>query len=250
MARTVIVVSTGDEPPLMRRQAAWTATTIAEHFRDEGLQVVLMIDSVTRFAMAQREIGLSVGEPPAQRGFPPTTFAELPKLLERAGPGRAGTGDITAVYTVLVDGDDMDDPIADGVRGMLDGHIVLDRAIAERGRFPAVNLLKSVSRMLPGCHSDDENAILRAARTCLARYADMEDLIRLGAYQTGSDPGTDRAIRFAESFETVLTECGPDPVSIPDSFAGLAQLLMSAGVDVPQGPPADPATDQALTPAG
>ena len=233
MARTVIVVSTGDEPPLMRRQAAWTATTIAEHFRDEGLEVVLMIDSVTRFAMAQREIGLSVGEPPAQRGFPPTTFAELPRLLERAGPGTGTSGDITAIYTVLVDGDDMDDPIADGVRGMLDGHIVLDRSIAERGRFPAVNLLKSVSRMLPGCHSETENALLKSARKCLARYSDMEDLIRLGAYQTGSDPGTDRAIRFTEAFESVLTDSAGAPTPIGESFGGLQSLLEAAGVDLP-----------------
>lgn len=224
-SRTVIVVSTGDEPPLARRQAAWTATSIAEHFRDQGQQVFLLIDSLTRFALAQREIGLAVGEPPAQRGFPPTTFSELPRLVERAGPGTRNSGDITAIYTVLVDGDDFDDPVSDGVRGMLDGHIVLDRSIAERGRFPAVNLLKSVSRMLPACHTDQENALLNEARTCLATYNDLEDLIRLGAYQTGSEPHVDRAVRVFEAVEALVQQSLGDRTDTQKSFGMLSEAL-------------------------
>ena len=165
MARSVVVVSTGDEPPLMRRQAAWTATAVAEHFRDQGKQVLLLIDSVTRFAMAQREIGLSGGEPPTAKGYPPTVFSELPHLLERAGPGTEGSAATSpALYTVLVDGDDLNEPIADTVRGIMDGHVVLDRRIAEQGRYPAVNLQKSISRMLPGLPHRGEYAIMQAAR--------------------------------------------------------------------------------------
>ena len=223
--RTVIVVSTGDEPPLARRQAAWTATAVAEYFRDQGLQVFLLIDSVTRFALAQREIGLAGGEPPAQRGFPPTTFSELPRLVERAGPGADSAGDITAVYTVLVDGDELDDPIADGLRGMLDGHVVLNRKIAERGRFPAIDLLKSVSRMLPDCHSDQENALLVEARACLATYNDLEDLIRLGAYQTSTDPEVDRAIRVFDAIELLAQQKSGDRFGSEESFELLEDAL-------------------------
>ena len=232
LARTVIVVSTGDEAPLQRRQAAWTATAVAEHFRDEGRQVFLMIDSVTRFALAQREIGLSIGEPPAQRGFPPTTFAELPRLLERAGPGSDASGDITAIYTVLVDGDNMDDPVADSLRGMLDGHIILDRSIAERGRFPAINVLRSVSRMLPGCHSDVENKLVRRARQCLSRYADMEDLIRLGAYQGGTDAEVDCSIAISAGVEKILNQVTDDIVSSERAFTELSNLLAENGLDM------------------
>jgi flagellum-specific ATP synthase len=230
LARSVLVVSTSDEPPLMRRQAAWTATAVAEHFRDAGLQVLLLLDSVTRFATAQREIGLAAGEPPAQRGFPPTTFAELPQLLERAGPGRDGQGDITAIYTVLVDGEDMNDPVADTVRGILDGHVILDRAIAERGRYPAIDLLRSVSRMLPDCHDPEENALLRAARLALARFADMEDLIRLGAYKAGSDPEVDRAVRLADPLNRFLTQGRDEAAGTAETFSGLRRLLDEAGI--------------------
>ncbi|MGP1358270.1 FliI/YscN family ATPase [Roseicyclus sp.] len=239
MARSVMVVSTGDEPPLMRRQAAWTATAIAEHFRDQGLHVLLLLDSVTRFALAQREIGLAAGEPPAQRGFPPTTFAELPQLLERAGPGTGLQGDITAIYTVLVEGDDMNDPVADGVRGILDGHVVLDRAIAERGRYPAIDLQRSVSRMLPGCHSPRENALLRAARLSMARHRDMEDLIRLGAYKAGSDAEVDRAIRLAEPIARALTQGKTDHAPTDAAFAELERLLGAAGIEVEATPAGD-----------
>lgn len=232
MARSVLIVSTGDEPPLMRRQAAWTATAVAEHFRDAGKQVLLLIDSVTRFAMALREIGLTAGEPPTSKGYPPTVFSELPRLLERSGPGAGRGGDITALYTVLVDGDDMSEPIADSVRGILDGHVVLDRRIAERGRFPAINIQASVSRMLPDCHSPQEYAILTAARRALARYADMEELIRIGAYRPGSDREVDGAIRFFDRADVFLSQrhAQEDPSAF--SFDGLLQLLREAQIPV------------------
>ena len=233
MARCVIIVSTGSEPPLMRRQAAWTATAVAEHFRDAGLQVLLLIDSVTRFAMAQREIGLAAGEPPTAKGYPPTVFAELPHLMERAGPGTGAAGDITGIYTVLVDGDDMNDPIADAVRGILDGHVVLDRQIAERGRFPAINLLKSLSRMLPDCHAPAEYAVLAAARRVIAKYTDMEELIRMGAYKIGSDPEIDAAIRFAAPVDAFLSQRKHEQMAPDETFAEIYRLLGEAGIDVP-----------------
>ena len=242
MRRAVLVVSTGDEPPLMRRQAAWTATAVAEHFRDQGLQVLLLVDSVTRFATAQREIGLSGGEPPTAKGYPPTVFAELPRLLERAGPGPAGSGDITGIYTVLVDGDDMSEPVADTVRGILDGHVVLNRRIAERGRFPAVDLQQSISRMLPDCHSEVEYAILQAARRVLARYSDMEELIRIGAYKPGSDPEIDAAIRFADPAERFLSQRKHQRLGADEAFAEIYRLLAEAGVEVAL-PPEEPAAE-------
>jgi flagellum-specific ATP synthase len=233
MARSVVVVATGDEAPLLRRQAAWTATAVAEHFRSTGRQVLLLLDSVTRFAMAQREIGLSSGEPPTTKGYPPTVFSELPHLLERAGPGRDGEGDITAIYTVLVDGDDMNEPIADAIRGIVDGHMVLDRAIAERGRYPAINIQKSISRMLPACHSEEEYIIMNEARRALARYADMEDLIRVGAYKPGADPEVDAAMRFAKVADAFLSQRKGDIMTPDQSFAELFRMLLEAGIDVP-----------------
>lgn len=233
MARAVVVVSTGDEAPLLRKQAALTTTAIAEYFKSTGKQVLLLLDSVTRFAMAQREIGLARGEPPTLRGYPPSVFSEMPHLLERAGPGREGEGDITALYTVLVDGDDMNEPIADAVRGIVDGHLVLDRRIAEQGRFPAVDLQKSLSRMLPGCHSPEEFEITKAARKALARYADMEDLIRLGAYKAGSDPATDEAIRFFSVASPYLSQSRGDRMPASESFADMYRMILESGIEDP-----------------
>ncbi|OAN97720.1 FliI/YscN family ATPase [Sulfitobacter geojensis] len=233
MARAVVVVSTGDEAPLLRKQAALTTTAIAEYFKSQGKQVLLLLDSVTRFAMAQREIGLARGEPPTLRGYPPSVFSELPHLLERTGPGREGEGDITALYTVLVDGDDMNEPIADAVRGIVDGHLVLDRRIAEQGRFPAIDLQKSLSRMLPGCHSPEEFEITRTARKALGRYADMEDLIRLGAYKPGSDVDTDQAVLLFQKVSPFLSQQRSECSAAGQSFAEIYRMILEAGIDDP-----------------
>lgn len=224
--RSVVVVATSDESAARRRLAPHTASAVAEHFRDEGLDVLLLIDSVTRFAMAQREIGLSVGEPPTTKGYTPSVFAELPKLLERAGPGREGElGSITALFTVLVDGDDHNEPIADAVRGILDGHIVMERSIAERGRYPAINVLKSISRLMPMCHTAEENKLVARAREALSLYGEMEELIRIGAYKSGVDPQVDEAIRVRPEVERVLTQLRDEQSSIEESFAMLAEAL-------------------------
>lgn len=227
LARSVVVVATSDSPALMRRQAAWTTLAIAEHFRDSGRHVMCLMDSVTRFAMAQREIGLANGEPPATKGYTPTVFAELPRLLERAGPGGPGQGSITALFSVLVDGDDHDEPIADAVRGILDGHIVMSRKIAERGRYPAIDILKSVSRMLPRCHAQRENDLRLAAVRHLAIYGDMEELVRLGAYKPGADAAVDDAIRLAPAIEGLLRQTKEDRDFAPQAFARLAALMES-----------------------
>ena len=228
MARSVVIVATSDEPALMRRQAAFMTMAVAEFFRDEGLHVLCMMDSITRFAMAQREIGLSCGEPPATKGYTPTVFAELPRLLERAGPGGPGQGAITGLFTVLVDGDDHNEPIADAVRGILDGHVVMERAIAERGRYPAINVLKSVSRTLPGAHSDAENALLMQARRHLATYMDMAEMIRLGAYRRGSDADVDAALFFAPQIEAFLMQAKQDSFAATDAFLALQAILSQA----------------------
>ncbi|MGE5503439.1 MAG: flagellar protein export ATPase FliI [Actinomycetota bacterium] len=224
MARSVVVVSTSDESPLMRRQAAYVTLAVAEFFRDQGLDVLCMMDSVTRFAMAQREISLSAGEPPASKGYTPTVFAELPRLLERAGPG-VGKGSITGLFTVLVDADDHNEPIADAVRGILDGHIVLDRAIAERGRYPAVNVLRSVSRTMPGCNNAEENDLVRRARILLSTYEDMAELIRLGAYRRGTDPAVDEAMHYYPQLEDFLGQAKSDATQLADCYAMLAEIL-------------------------
>jgi flagellum-specific ATP synthase len=224
--RSVVVVATSDESAARRRLAPHMACAVAEHFRDEGLNVLLLIDSVTRFAMAQREIGLSVGEPPTTKGYTPSVFAELPKLLERAGPGREGeNGSITALFTVLVDGDDHNEPIADAVRGILDGHIVMERAVAERGRYPAINVLKSISRLMPMCHSRAENELVAKARASLSLYSEMEELIRIGAYKPGADPEVDEAVRVRPAVEAMLTQARDELTSIDRSFAMLAEAL-------------------------
>lgn len=232
LKRCCLIVATSDLPALSRRQAAWTATAVAEYFRDQGKQVLLMLDSVTRFAMAQREIGLSAGEPPATRGYTPTVFAEMPKLLERSGPGMKGQGDITAIYTVLVDGDDMNEPVADAVRGILDGHLILDRKIAEGGRYPAINIGKSVSRMLPHCHTPIERKIMGEARRALALFADVEDLARIGAYRPGSDAATDQAIAFAQKAEVFLRQGGDETLSSAEGFAALYGLLLESDIQI------------------
>jgi flagellum-specific ATP synthase len=227
LARSVVVVATSDEAPLMRRQAAYMTMAVAEYFRDQGKSVLCLIDSVTRFAMAQREIGLSAGEPPTTKGYPPTTFAELPKLLERAGPGRQGQGTITGLFTVLVDGDDHNEPIADAVRGILDGHIVLDRGIAERGRYPAINILRSISRMMPQCNNDTENKLVSKARQLMSAYDNMAEMIRLGAYRRGSDPVTDESIHFNPALEAFLSQGKDDQSNLGQGYEQLAQILQA-----------------------
>ncbi|WP_237182952.1 FliI/YscN family ATPase [Roseomonas marmotae] len=224
-ARSVVVVSTSDQPALARRRAAQATLAVAEHFRAEGKQVFLLLDSVTRLAHAQREIGLAAGEPATARSYTPSVFNELPALLERAGPGPEGEGDITAVFTVLVDGDDHDEPIADAVRGILDGHVVLDRRIGERGRWPAVDVLRSVSRTLPRCHAAEENALLTEARRLLGAYADMAEMIRLGAYRAGSDPLVDLAIQRQPALEAFLNQGVDERSATPEAFARLAAAL-------------------------
>ena len=227
LARSVVVVATSDQPPLMRREAAYAAMTVAEHFRDQGKSVLLLMDSVTRFCLALREIGLAAGEPPATRGYPPSVFAELPRLLERAGPGPDGSnaGHITAIFTVLVEGDDHNEPVADAVRGILDGHVVLDRRIGEGGRYPAVDVLRSLSRTVPGCLQPEERVAVRRARELLATQAELSDLVRLGAYQPGADPVADQALRLAPKIERLLTQPRGEVSKLDDSFAGLAEIL-------------------------
>jgi flagellum-specific ATP synthase len=225
LARSVVVVSTSDEPALMRRQAAHETLAIAEYFRDEGKDVLVLMDSVTRFAMAQREIGLSAGEPPTAKGYTPTVFTELPRLLERAGPGTEGQGTITGIFTVLVDGDDYNEPIADAVRGILDGHIVMERAIAERGRYPAINVLKSVSRTMPRAADQAYLPVLTRARQVMATYTDMEELIRLGAYRVGTSPEVDEAIRLHKPIEDFLAQGKEEATSLAEGYRRLDEIL-------------------------
>jgi flagellum-specific ATP synthase len=241
MARSVVVVATSDEPPLIRRQAAYMTMAVAEYFRDQGKDVLCLMDSVTRFAMAQREISLSAGEPPASKGYTPTVFAELPRLLERAGPGAEGQGSITGLFTVLVEGDDHNEPVADTVRGILDGHVVLDRAIAERGRYPSVNVLRSVSRTMPDCNTDEQNALVARARRLLATYDDMAELIRLGAYRRGSDPGVDEAIEYNAALEEFLAQEKDERADLETCYGRLAEIL-----GMPFGSNAAPAPEEAL----
>ncbi len=230
LKRSVVVVATSDESPLMRRQAAYLTLAVAEYFRDQGKDVLLLMDSLTRFAMAQREIGLSAGEPPTTKGYTPSVFAELPRLLERAGPGRAGQGTITGLFTVLVEGDDHNEPITDAVRSIVDGHIVLERAVAERGRYPAINILRSVSRTMPGCNTAEENQIVGRARLLLARYEDMAEMIRLGAYRKGSDPEVDEAIQYHDELERFLSQRKVETTDLATGYAELAEIL---GLPIP-----------------
>src|SRR5262249_18764282 len=227
LRRSVVVVSTSDEPALMRRQAAYLTLAIAEYFRDDGNDVLVLMDSVTRFAMAQREIGLSAGEPPTAKGYTPTVFTELPRLLERAGPGPAD-GTITGLFTVLVEGDDHNEPVADAVRGILDGHIVMERAIAERGRYPAINILKSVSRTMPRAADPRFLPWITRARQEMATYADMEELIRLGAYRPGSSAEVDQAIALHGPLEEFLAQDKDEASTLAEGYGRLEQILSDA----------------------
>jgi len=224
--RSVVVVATSDMPAMQRRRAAQTTMAVAEALRDQGLSVLCLIDSVTRYAMALREIYLAAGEPPTSKGYPPSVFSELPKLLERAGPG-ADEGSITGLFTVLVEGDDLNDPIADAVRGILDGHVVLDRRIAEQGRFPAIDVLKSLSRTAPGCYAPEERPLVEEARQLLRIYEEAAELIQLGAYRPGTDPITDRAIQARAPLEALLKQDEDERSLIADDFSKLAELLQT-----------------------
>jgi len=228
LARSIVVVATSDQSALMRRQAAYLTLTLAEYFRDLDKDVLCLMDSVTRFAMAQREIGLAGGEPPTNKGYTPTVFSELPRLLERAGPG-AGRGTITGLFTVLVEGDDHNEPISDSVRGILDGHIVMDRQIAERGRFPAINVLKSVSRTMPGCVPAQMQAQITRARKLMSTYNDMEEVIRLGAYRKGSSAEMDEAIYFHPLLEEFLAQGIVETSQIEPGYEELARILNDSG---------------------
>ena len=224
LAKSVLVLATSDESPLLRRQAAYVTMAVAEYFRDENKDVLCMMDSITRFAMAQREIALSIGEPPASKGYTPSVFAELPKLLERAGPG-SGSGSITGLFTVLVDGDDHNEPVADAVRSILDGHIVLDRSIAERNRYPAINILRSVSRTMPDCDTKEEYALVAKARKYISAYEDMAELIRLGAYKKGSNREVDEAIFYYPKIEAFLSQGKKERFSLEECYKQLGEIL-------------------------
>lgn len=228
LARAVVVIATSDEPALARKQAAYLTLSIAEYFRDEGKDVLCMMDSVTRFAMAQRDIGLAAGEPPTTKGYTPTCFSELPRLLERAGPG-VGAGAITGLFSVLVDGDDHNEPVADAVRGILDGHIVMERRIAERGRYPAINILKSISRTMPRSCDPLYWPTVQEARRLMATYADMEELILLGAYRRGTTPDVDLAIAKNPLFEDFLRQGKEEATSLSDCYDRLAEIIGHSG---------------------
>ncbi|MEW6065644.1 MAG: flagellar protein export ATPase FliI [Bacillota bacterium] len=223
MARSIIVAATSDQPALVRLKGAFVATAVAEYFRDQGLDVMLMMDSVTRFAMAQREVGLAVGEPPATKGYTPSVFALLPKLLERSGMGQRGS--ITAFYTVLVDGDDLNEPIADAVRGILDGHIVLTRTLASRNHYPAIDVLQSVSRLMPDIASEEHKAQAGIIKDLLATYRQSEDLINIGAYVKGSNPKIDEAIEKYDRILSFLKQSPSEYSGYEETLNGLADLV-------------------------
>ncbi|MDO5642531.1 MAG: FliI/YscN family ATPase [Paracoccus sp. (in: a-proteobacteria)] len=223
MARAVVIAATSDKSPLIRRRCAWAAMAVAEHFRDQGRHVLFLADSITRFAEAHREIALLSGEGASDRGFPPSTAHLIMSLAERAGPGGENAGDITAIFSVLVAGSDMEEPIADILRGVLDGHVVLDRAIAERGRFPAVDVLRSVSRALPQAANEAENQLIGRARAALGAYAESELMIKAGLYAQGSDPALDEAVRLYPALDAVVAQKSPQGAAA--SFTMLANAL-------------------------
>jgi flagellum-specific ATP synthase len=223
LKRSVVVVATSDQPALLRIKAAMVATTIAEYFRDQGLDVLLMMDSVTRLALAQREVGLAIGEPPATRGYTPSVFALLPRLLERAGTSDRGT--ITGLYTVLVEADDMNEPVADTVRGILDGHIVLSRALAHRNHYPAIDVLASVSRVMPQITDAEHQRAAAQVRKVLADYAEAEDLINIGAYQQGSNPDIDHALRYIGKVRAFLQQGKQEGCPLDETIQQLKTLF-------------------------
>ena len=222
--RVIAVVSTGDESPMMRRLAPKTATCIAEYFRDRGESVLLIVDSITRFAHAARDVALAAGEPPVARGYTPSVFSNLPGLLERAGPGEEGTGSITGIYSVLVDGDDHNDPVADCIRGTLDGHIVLERAIADQARYPAMNVLSSVSRLAEHAWTPEQRTLVSRLRAMIARYEDTRDLRLMGGYRTGSDAELDKAIEIVPKVFEAMNQSPSDNAST-DAFQEVARAL-------------------------
>ena len=234
LAHSVVVVATSDQPALVRIQAAFTATAVAEHFRDCGRNVVLMMDSVTRLAMAQREVGLAIGEPPATRGYTPSVFALLPRLLERAG--NSPQGSITGLYTVLVDGDDMNEPIADAVRSILDGHVVLTRSLAHAGHYPAIDVLQSVSRLVGEITSSEVREAGQRLRAALAAYREKEDLISIGAYQSGTDPLLDAAIALRPQIDRFLRQRVEDASTLGQAD----EQLLALGTNLPGGMPEEP----------
>jgi len=223
--RAVVVATPADNPPLMRLHGAWLSTAIAEYFRDQGKSVLLIMDSLTRFAQAQREIGLAIGEAPATKGYPPSVFASLPKLVERAGNGAAGGGSITAFYTVLTEGDDQQDPIADSARAILDGHVVLSRRIAESGQYPAVDVEASVSRAMHDIVPPEHTALARRFRQMLSTFQQNRDLIAIGAYQKGSDPRIDAAMAQWPNMQRFLQQGMHEKVGYADSLATLRQVM-------------------------
>ncbi|GAB3067343.1 flagellar protein export ATPase FliI [Virgibacillus ainsalahensis] len=228
LQKSIVVVATSDQPALMRIKGAYTATAISEYFRNLGYHVNLMMDSVTRVAMAQREVGLATGEPPTTKGYPPSVFATLPKLLERTGTNQYGT--ITAFYTVLVDGDDMNEPIADTVRGILDGHFVMDRKLAERGQFPAINVLKSVSRVMGQIVDEEHKEIAQQIRSLMATYEENSELIHIGAYKRGTDQSIDKAITYYPKIQSLLKQDVFEPQTLAQSIE-MMKTLLRGGVD-------------------
>ncbi|MGF1465250.1 MAG: FliI/YscN family ATPase [Sandaracinaceae bacterium] len=222
-ARTVVVCATSDQPALTRLRSASVATALAEGFRDQGARVLLVMDSLTRLVRAGREVGLAAGEPPSRRGFPPSAFARLPPLLERAGP--APTGSITALYSVLVEGGDLDEPVADEVRGLVDGHLVLDRDLAERGRWPAVDVVRSLSRWMPQVTSNTHRAAAQRLRSLVATYEAKRDLVTLGAYDAGRDPRLDDALAHLDAIEAFLRQPGTEPCPYPHTVEQLQRAV-------------------------
>ena len=228
LARAVVVATPADQPPLMRLHGAMLATTIAEHFRDQGMNVLLLMDSLTRYAQAQREIALAIDEPPATKGYPPSVFAKLPRLVERAGCGEEGTGSITAFYTVLAEGDDTNDPIADAARGVLDGHIVLSRELAEAGHYPAIDIERSISRVMADIVPESQLALVRRLKQVYSLYQRNRDLITLGAYQAGSDPRIDQAIALQPRIAEFLQQGMNEAVDFQASVQALEALMGEA----------------------